>query len=85
MATEPSPKLTVYSREYCHLCEELIDALSGLQAQSRFEFEVVDVDADPELERSHGDSVPVLAHDGVELCHGRLDRDRVTAYLAQFL
>ena len=85
MATERTLTLTVYSRAYCHLCEDLVEALRELQPQYHFEVEVVDVDADPELERRHGDFVPVLAHGGRPLCHGRLDRDRVTAYLAQFL
>jgi len=85
MAIDASPlTLTVYSRAYCHLCDELLEALEGLQHAVPFTVEVVDIDADPGLERSHGDRVPVLVHDGNELCHGRIDRDRVTAYLAQF-
>ncbi len=38
------------------------------------DFEDIDVDADPALQASYGDRVPVLtdAH-GRELCHGRLD------------
>ena len=45
--------------------------------------EVIDVDADPALERAFGERVPVLfagdPADGVELCHYRLDRARVEA------
>ena len=76
--------LTVYSRNDCHLCEEMIEALRRLQGFARFDIAVVDVDSDPELERRHGDKVPVLMHGERELCHFRLDIAAVTAYLADF-
>ena len=83
MTTEPPPILTVYSRAYCHLCDEMIEALQGLQGLFHFDIAVIDVDSDPELERRHGESVPVLMHDGRELCHFRLEPSIVTAYLSQ--
>jgi len=45
---------------------------------------VVNVDADPALERRYGEKVPVLAHGENELCHYRLDPAAVTAYLSKF-
>ena len=75
--------LTVYSRAYCHLCEEMIEALRALQGLVHFDITVVDVDADPELERRHGMKVPVLMHGERELCHYRLDTAAVTAYLSE--
>ena len=61
----------------------MIAGLRELQARFAFELEVLDVDADPALERRYGEDVPVLAHGGRELCRHRLDRDGVTAYLAK--
>jgi len=83
MATKRAPTLTVYSRQYCHLCEEMIGALRRLQGLERFEIAVVDVDADPEFERRHGEKVPVLMHGKQELCHYRLETAKVTAYLSK--
>ena len=83
MPTEPAETLTVYSRSYCHLCEDMIEALRRLQGLFHFEIEVIDVDADPELERRHGERVPVLMHGARELCHYRLESALVTAYLAK--
>jgi thioredoxin reductase (NADPH) len=83
MGIERPPTLTVYSRNYCHLCEEMVEALRGLQGLGRFEIAIVDVDADPELERRHGDKVPVLMHGERELCHYRLESSAVTAYLSK--
>jgi len=76
-------KLTVLSREYCHLCDDLIAGLRHLQARHDFTFEVVDVDRHPELEEKWGDKVPVLLDGERELCHYYLDLDVVDARLAR--
>lgn len=76
-------KLTVLSREYCHLCEEMIAALKDLQGRGAFEIEVVDVDRHPELERRWGEFVPVLLDGATEICHYRLDRAALDAHLAR--
>jgi glutaredoxin len=77
------PTLTVLSRPYCHLCEELIAALKQYQGRYDFEIEVVDVDRDPRLEEKWGDKVPVLLDGERELCHYFLDHDAVDARLAR--
>lgn len=82
-AAADGPKLTLYSRRYCHLCDEMIAGLHGLQAGFCFRLDVVDVDSDPALERRFGERVPVLVHDGEELCHYRLDAAIVTALLSK--
>lgn len=69
--------LTLLSRPYCHLCEDMHAALAPLAARHGATVVIVDVDADPALERDHGDRVPVLflgsAQAGTELCHYHLD------------
>jgi len=77
------PKLTVLSREYCHLCEELITALKRFQGRYDFDIEVVDVDSNPALEEKWGDKVPVLLDGNLEICHYFLDHDAVDARLAR--
>jgi hypothetical protein len=50
-----------------------------------FEIDVLDVDADPELEAKYDELVPVLADaEGQELCHYFLDTPKVLGYLARF-
>ncbi|MEW5708984.1 MAG: glutaredoxin family protein [Pseudomonadota bacterium] len=75
--------LTLYSRAYCHLCEEMERALAALAPVLGFRVEVVDVDADPRLERRYGERVPVLAAGERELCYYRLDLQALDAYLAE--
>lgn len=74
-------RLIVYSRRYCHLCDDMIAGLRRLQAGYSFEFDTVDVDRDPALARRYGDKVPVLAYGEHELCHYRLEPAVVTAFL----
>jgi len=78
--------LTLLGRAYCHLCDEMLDALRPIAARQGVTVTVVDIDTEPALEPAFGDRVPVLfAGDpvgGAELCHFRLDRARVEAALA---
>lgn len=75
-------KLTLYSREYCHLCHDMLAALEALRGEFAFTVEVLDVDLDPALEAKYDELVPVLEADGHELCHYFLDAAKVRAYLA---
>ena len=63
------PEVVLYSRDGCHLCEDAaaVLALHGL------EFEVVDVDADPDLQKRYNECVPVVVIDGKERFRGRVD------------
>ena len=86
MATERTVAiLTVYSRADCHLCDEMIEALRGLQGLHHFDIAIVDVDSDQDLRRRHGERVPVLVHGERELCHHRLQPAVVGDYLANIL
>ena len=76
-----SPKLTVLSREYCHLCHQMIAELDRLRARLDFAVEVIDVDRHPELEERWGDKVPVLLDGEREICHYFLDLEALEARL----
>jgi hypothetical protein len=74
-------RLTLLVRAYCHLCEEMREALAPLVGK-RIAVEEIDVDADPALEARWGDKVPVLLAGERELCHYRLDGAALAAHLA---
>lgn len=65
-------RLVVYSRADCHLCD---DAKATLAEYLEYlpELEVVDIDADPELQARFGATVPVVELDGREHFRGRID------------
>lgn len=78
---------TLYSRSWCHLCEDMLTALRLLESpQQPFAIMVLDVDADEALVARFDELVPVLFGDpdGPELCHYFLDAARVGAYLADW-
>jgi len=78
----------LYSRNYCHLCQDMLAALEALRGESGvafFEIEVVDVDADAGLEAKYDELVPVLVDgEARELCHYFLDAAKVREYLSGF-
>ena len=76
-------RLTLVSRDYCHLCHEMALALQPLAAEFGVAVDIVDVDADPELAALYDELVPVLLHRGTELCHYFLDVAKVRACLSR--
>ena len=73
----------MYGRGYCHLCDDMVAALQRVQVQLGFELDVLDVDADPDLERRFGERVPVLVDSqGGEICHYWLNEDALRRHLA---
>ncbi|HUP95397.1 MAG TPA: glutaredoxin family protein [Burkholderiales bacterium] len=82
MATD-RPTLTVYSRNDCHLCDDLIGGLRILQARFPFNLTIVDIDRDAALHARYGEDVPVLLHGARELCRHALNSTLVTDYLSK--
>jgi hypothetical protein len=68
-----APRFTLYSRSWCHLCSDMLEALRNYMARQGLPFsvDVVDVDADPVLLQRFDELVPVLTldPDGPEICH----------------
>jgi len=79
-------RFTLYSRTWCHLCEDMLAAMRALEQPGQaFEIDVIDVDADPALEARFNELVPVLYGelDQPELCHYFLDDAAVRAYITR--
>ena len=79
------PHFTLYSRSYCHLCDDMLVALEAIQSATvRFTVSVVDVDADPALVERFDELVPVLFGrlDEPELCHYFFDEAAARRFLA---
>jgi hypothetical protein len=80
-----STRFTLYSRSYCHLCEDMLAALQAFMARQgqAYTVDVVDVDADPVLVARYDELVPVLVAEpaGAELCHYFLDEGALRRHL----
>ena len=81
MTSRKRARLTVFSRAWCHLCDDLLAALGPGCEELGADIEVVDVDSQPEFEKAYGERVPVVLGGGAELCHYFLDAAAVRAYL----
>ncbi len=53
-------RLRLYSRPGCHLCDRMRREVDRLLPDRPREWEVVNIDGDPELARRYGHVVPVL-------------------------
>ena len=81
-------RFTLYSRSWCHLCEDMLAALRNFMARNGLPFsvDVIDVDAspDPALVERFDELVPVLYGDdlaGPELCHYFFDEAALRRHL----
>ena len=81
--TATRPGLTLLVRAYCHLCDEMRDALRPLARDAGLALHEIDVDTDAELEARWGEEVPVLLAGEQILCRYRLDRRALADFLAR--
>jgi hypothetical protein len=73
-AAPAAARLVLLNRAECELCERLLLELTALRAREPIPaVTLVDVDADPLLQRRWGLKVPVLLLDGERVCEQRLD------------
>mgnify|MGYP001553605946 CR=1 FL=1 len=67
-------RLTLVHRQDCELCDQMAAQLVALGRREALPpLEVVDEDADPDLQRRYGLNVPVTLLDGTVVCRQRLD------------
>ena len=74
---DAAPLITVYSTPDCHLCEDALAVLRGLQAELGFELEELDITRDERLHRAYFERIPVVLVDGEELCEYFVQEDAV--------
>lgn len=59
-----NPKLTLYSRADCCLCDEMKDVVRQVAAKIALDLEEIDVDSSAQLKEQYGSEVPVLFING---------------------
>jgi glutaredoxin len=59
----------LYTREGCHLCDDALNLLM----RHRIRAQVIDIDADPDLQKQFGTCVPVVVIDGKVRFRGRVN------------
>jgi glutaredoxin len=72
------PRVVVYSRPGCHLCDDACRLLESYGLTP----EKVDISANPDLLERYGHTIPVVEFDGKVRFHGRVDRVLLERLLA---
>jgi glutaredoxin len=77
-------RITLFTREGCHLCDDAHAALERVRARLPFELAIVDVDreADPEKRKLYDWEVPVVELEGRKVMKYHVDEQRLERLLA---
>jgi glutathione S-transferase len=76
------PRVVLYARPDCHLCDEARARLEQLRATGLdFQVEEVDIESDDDLHARFLERIPVVELDGEILSELYLDADALTARL----
>ena len=76
------PRVTLYTRTGCCLCDEAKHVISEARAHADFEYEELDIDSDPDLRRLYNDEVPVIAINRVKAFKYRVNMNDFLKKLA---
>ena len=81
MSDAQPPRVTLYSRPGCHLCESARAVIEEVCAELGESFTEVSILDDPELIRRYGEEIPVTLVDGRQHDFWRVDPARLRAAL----
>jgi glutaredoxin len=76
------PRVTLYTRAGCCLCDEAKRVLAEALRRADFDYEELDIDSDAELRRRYNDEVPVIAINQVKAFKYKVTRDEFLKKLA---
>jgi glutaredoxin len=77
------PRLTLYTRAGCHLCDVAKEAMDRIAAESGESWREVDISGDRGLEGEYGDRIPVVLLDGKEHGYWRVEEARLLRDLSR--
>jgi glutaredoxin len=78
-----APRITLYTRPGCHLCDDARAVVERVSADLGEAFEEVDITTDHDLEDRFGDDIPVTFVDGRQHDFWRVDETRLRAALGK--
>ena len=76
------PRVTLYSRPGCHLCEEAREVIARVCADGGESYVEISLDDDPVLLDRYAEEIPVTLVDGRQHDFWRVDEARLRAALA---
>jgi glutaredoxin len=78
---EPPPRVVLYSKPGCHLCDDAREVVAAVCAELGERFDEVDITTSEELVRAFGEQIPVTFVDGEQHDFWRVDPARLRAAL----
>jgi glutaredoxin len=81
--SSPAPRVTLYSRPGCHLCDDARAVVEQVCAELDESYAEISIDDDPELRRRYGEEIPVTLVDGAQHDFWRVDPARLRAALTR--
>ena len=78
---EGGPRVVLYSRPGCHLCDDAREVVARICAQVGTTYDEVDITGSEELTAAYGEQVPVTFVDGRQHDFWRVDAGRLRAAL----
>ena len=79
------PRIVVYGRPGCHLCDDTLAVLERIRADTPFALETIDIEGDDALLRAYLERIPVVALDGLEVYDYHVDEADLRARLARVI
>jgi glutaredoxin len=81
--TAPEPRVTLYSKPGCHLCDDARSVVEQVCSELGEAYVEVDILTDPALARRYGEEIPVTLVDGAQHDFWRVDPDRLRTALTR--
>ncbi len=76
------PKVTLYTRAGCCLCEDAKRVLEAVRVRASFDLDEIDIDSNAELRQAYNDEVPVIAINGSKAFKYRVTEQELLKKLA---
>ena len=76
------PRVRLYTRAGCCLCDQAKRVLLDARRSAAFEYEELDIDADPDLVERYNHEVPVVAINGIKAFKYTVDMNEFLKKLA---
>ena len=76
-APSPRPRVLLYTKPGCHLCDDAREVVAAVCAELGEEFTEVDISTSAELQERYGEEIPVTVVDGRQHDYWRVDAGRL--------
>ncbi|MFV0252876.1 MAG: glutaredoxin family protein [Beutenbergiaceae bacterium] len=76
-----SMRVQLFGRAGCHLCDIARVVVGQESERAGVQWQEIDIDSDPDLQRRYGELVPVVLVDGEQIGYWRIDAGDLRAAL----